>query len=139
MSGLMPFARPPLKFDEREKAPVQANQSRTPKSSAFIPFYRDDYFELIEWTGKAILPDKAGSIPEKLMPILERLKLNPEHWLDTIKEFDKHFTQVVGEESEIKRYCKKLTKNSKKKFGLLHDSFSWFKGIRQSRKMYQTI
>ena len=143
VKGLMPFAKPPLKFSEREllfskKAPIDTADTMAEPSTACIPFYRDDYFELIEWTGKALLPNKAGSIPNQLIPILERLNLNAAHWLDTISEFDKHFIQVVGQESEIRRYCKKLTQDSKRKHGLLHDTFSWFKGIAQSRKMYRT-
>jgi hypothetical protein len=38
-----------------------------------IQFDEQDYYRLLDWTGRAIRDDKKGSIPEDLAPILERL------------------------------------------------------------------
>lgn len=55
-----------------------------------------EYMELVDETGRAIKDGKSGHIPEHLEPILERLGINSEQWLDTTKHFDKRFCRVVG-------------------------------------------
>jgi len=49
---------------------------------------------------KGLLPitldDKKGSIPSELAPILKRLQINADNWLETVSEFDSRFTNVVG-------------------------------------------
>ena len=137
VSGLMPFAKPPKTAEERAQA--SSDKQPSPTENPTIPFYRDDYFELIEWTGKAVLPKKSGSIPAQLKPILERLNLNPDHWLDSVKAFDEQFTQAVGDEKSVRKYCKKITAASKRRHGTLHEVFSWFKGMSQLRQMYKTV
>ncbi len=41
-----------------------------------ISFSLHDYFELIDWTGRAIREDKKGAIPSHISPILNRLEVN---------------------------------------------------------------
>ena len=36
-----------------------------------LPFSLLDYFELIDWTGRAIRDDKKGAIPPNVLPILQ--------------------------------------------------------------------
>ncbi|MCU7865540.1 MAG: hypothetical protein KZQ92_16360 [Candidatus Thiodiazotropha sp. (ex Lucinoma borealis)] len=58
-----------------------------------------DYLELTDWAGRAIRADKTGAIPA---PILERLNINPEAWLDTIQNYNKNFYGVVGTKKRLK-------------------------------------
>ncbi|MCU7807232.1 MAG: hypothetical protein KZQ73_05105 [Candidatus Thiodiazotropha sp. (ex Semelilucina semeliformis)] len=55
-----------------------------------------DYLELIDWAGRAIRADKSGAIPAQLAPILERLNINPEAWLNSIQNYNKTFYAVVA-------------------------------------------
>ena len=41
-----------------------------------IPFGKEEYLNLVEWTGRAIRDNKSGYIPSELAPILERLNLD---------------------------------------------------------------
>ena len=43
------------------------------------------------WTGRQIQASKVGAIPKDCAPILERLELNAETWLDMDKHFRKRF------------------------------------------------
>lgn len=47
-----------------------------------IEFAEEDYFQLVDWSGRAMRDDKLGSIPDGLIPILERLQLDPDAWLN---------------------------------------------------------
>ena len=61
-----------------------------------LPITLDDYLTLLDWTGRQVRKDKKRSIPAKLAPILQRLQINADNWLETISEFDSRFTHVVG-------------------------------------------
>ena len=37
----------------------------------------DDYLKLVDWTGRAIIDGKRGSIPDQLSPVIARLHVNP--------------------------------------------------------------
>ena len=49
-----------------------------------LPMDLHDYLELVDWTGRAIVPNKKGSIPEHLPKILNRLGIEKESWLGTM-------------------------------------------------------
>ena len=67
-----------------------------------IPFDEIDYFELTDWTGRAVHPNKKGSIPEGLPSLLTRLGLSKENWKETVTSYDKHFSDYVGHEASMK-------------------------------------
>ncbi|MCX2781363.1 hypothetical protein OQJ63_16840, partial [Microbulbifer thermotolerans] len=46
-----------------------------------LPFHVQDYLELVDWSGRCLREDKRGAIDEQLPPILERLQIDPRHWL----------------------------------------------------------
>ncbi len=82
-----------------------------------LPIEFDDYLALLDWTGRAQVSGKPGAIPAHLAPILERLQINPDKWLDTIKNYNKLFGRSVGRvESLVKR-----AKSSNR---------SWIRGVR---------
>lgn len=56
----------------------------------------DQYLKLLDWTGRQLRADKTGAIPRDCAPILERLELNAESWLDFVKNFRKRFRSEAG-------------------------------------------
>ena len=48
-----------------------------------------EYLELLDWTGRQVKPGKRGSVARKVPPILDRLNLSPELWLQMIAGFAK--------------------------------------------------
>jgi hypothetical protein len=60
-----------------------------------LNFSLPDYLELKDWVGQAIRVDKTGVIPSELAPILERLNIAPEVWLDSVKPMVKTTTQSL--------------------------------------------
>ncbi|MEX0916177.1 MAG: transposase [Wenzhouxiangellaceae bacterium] len=62
-----------------------------------IPYELRDYLELVDWSGRAVVEGKRGSIPENLPPILARLKIDPENYLRFINRSEKsRFSNFIG-------------------------------------------
>ncbi len=73
-----------------------------------LPIRLEDYLELLDWTGRSVRDDKPGSIPAHLAPILERLHINADNWLATIRDFDSGFGSVVGRVQQISQAARRL-------------------------------
>ena len=73
-----------------------------------LPFRLMDYLELVDWTGRAILANKRGYIPEHQPPILDRLQIDPRHWLSMTQHFESRFKGLVGASYALKAACRKL-------------------------------
>jgi hypothetical protein len=69
-----------------------------------LNFSLPDYLELTDWAGRAIREEKSGSIPSNLAPILERLNIEPDTWLDSVKNYNKNYNTVIGGKEKIKQY-----------------------------------
>ena len=68
----------------------------------------EDYMELVDWTGSAIIDGKRGHIPDQLSPIISRLQVNPDYWVETVKKFNRYFPRVAGHIDRLKMICQKL-------------------------------
>jgi hypothetical protein len=53
-------------------------------NKGFLPMTLDQYLSLLDTLGRVIRQGKRGFIPADLPPILERLNLEPQTWLDSI-------------------------------------------------------
>lgn len=90
----------------KELLPFAGNpRNNMPKG---LPFRIDDYLELVDWTGRILREDKRGSIPSDYPPILERLQIDPKHWLYMTQEFESRFKGLVGTAFKLKAACVKL-------------------------------
>jgi REP element-mobilizing transposase RayT len=54
-----------------------------------ILFSLEGYLTLVDMTGRILRDDKRGAISAHLPPILERLKINQEEWLNNATQFEK--------------------------------------------------
>ncbi|SEH05626.1 transposase [Candidatus Venteria ishoeyi] len=89
-----------------------------------LPITQDEYFELVDWTGRCIRDGKRGAIPAHIYPILQRLEINQDNWVDGVQHYGSHFYKVVG----IMRHLLEETERQGRK---------WFKGQRAARLLYQ--
>ena len=71
-------------------------------------FRLTDYLELVDWTGRVIREDKRGAIDAGLPPILERLGIEPKHWLFLTQNFESRFKGLVGSAYRLKQACRAL-------------------------------
>ncbi len=73
-----------------------------------LPFRVTDYLDLVDWTGRQLRADKRGAIDGRLPPILERLQIDPKHWLYMTRQFESHFKGLVGTAIRLKAVCQEL-------------------------------
>ncbi len=73
-----------------------------------LPFSLKDYLELVDWTGRILREDKRGSIAIQLPPILERLQIDPKHWIYMTQSFESRFKGLVGTAYQLKSVCARL-------------------------------
>jgi REP element-mobilizing transposase RayT len=91
-----------------------------------IPYLLTDYMELVDWTGRAVLLNKRGSVSEELPSILTRLGVESAAWVDMMKGgYRTDFQRVVGPLEKIQSVCGRLQQQ-------------WMCGIRASRLLYPT-
>jgi len=61
----------------------------------------DDYLRLLDWAGRQTRSGKRGPIPEDLAPILERLEIHPDEFLETVENFPRLFPRLAGKAEQI--------------------------------------
>jgi len=85
----------PVELQGEATAESQAAERRA-SNRGFLPLKLDQYLELLDWTGRQTRPDKRGQIPAELLPILERLQLSSETWVETVLNFGRWFRLAAG-------------------------------------------
>ncbi len=88
-----------------------------------LPFVLKDYLELVDLTGIIIRDDKRGAIAADQSPILKRLNIKPDTWLQLATQFENNFSHLVGREAAIHQACQHLGKR-------------WAKGTANSRMLF---
>ncbi|MFO7764593.1 MAG: transposase [Wenzhouxiangellaceae bacterium] len=83
---------------------------RNESAKAAIPYSTTDYLELIDWSGRAIIEGKKGSIPEHLPPILARLNMRPEQYLAYVRKPKFGFANALGALDKLKAYTEHFGK-----------------------------
>ncbi len=78
--------KPLLPFDEGSSDKIQTG----------IHLTHTDYLALVDWTGRAVLENKPGFIPDNLPPILDRLTASTEQWLVQATEFEAHYRKKLS-------------------------------------------
>ncbi|MTI11952.1 transposase [Sansalvadorimonas verongulae] len=75
-----------------------------------IPFALTDYFQFVDWTGRALRGDKRGAIASELPPILHRLGIDAAAWLQTVRPGKPVFIRAIGRAAALKEYAESVGK-----------------------------
>jgi hypothetical protein len=105
-------------------------QSQDPHRNA-IGYSSKDYFELLDWAGRAIRDDKRGAIPNTTPPILERLKLNPDTFIDFVGKRSFH---VPG--NKRRQHYKALGSVERLKILAAHLGQKFVCGLGDAKRLY---
>jgi len=81
-----------------------------------IPFGLQDYLELVEWSGRHIDPKKTGYITSTEPNLLLSLNIEPEDWLESVKNFRRHYGNFAGSEQQLRSCAHR-------------HGHSWYKGV----------
>ena len=75
-----------------------------------IPYGLGDYCALVDATGRCIVANKRGFIPDNLPDILERLNLNTDTWLGELNQFKTKGHTAVETVQQLKDFCQSVSK-----------------------------
>jgi len=99
---LMPFA---------DQVDPDAEHINAGRAITHLPCTLNDYLELVDWSGRAMVHGKRGSIDENLPPMLERLKLRPEAYLKFIqRDQERRFGHFIGAVESMKELAQRFGK-----------------------------
>lgn len=93
------------------------------KEGGFLSLTLKEYLGILDFAGQEIINGKRGKIPNKIMPILERLKIDSENWIDNLEKINYSFARFMGNKESMKKEAIKIGQR-------------WFKGIRLASKMF---
>jgi len=95
------------------------NKNTTTCKDTAIPFELNDYLSLVDWSGRAILENKRGSIPVDTPPILHRLGIDEKDWIKHIHYFERQFPTVAGNIDKLRQLAEQTSRR-------------WIKGMGQA-------
>jgi hypothetical protein len=85
---------------------------------------RADYFALVDTTGRIIRENKKGYIAGDIPPVVSRLGINRDKWIEHIQCFGRNFGGCVGTVHHIQTYANRFHRR-------------WGKGMSVSAGVYQ--
>ena len=85
-----------------------------------LPMSEEEYFDLVDKSGRLLHPDKRGVIDAGLTPILERIGAKPEAWPEIVSCFADKFPLAAGLVDSLRKFADQLGKR-------------WFAGMSASR------
>jgi hypothetical protein len=85
-----------MSMAQRDSWLSSIEHSELEEEKAFLNMKLDDYLSLLDWTGRNIVAGKNGSIPTEMEPLLQRMELNIDNWIDTVAHFGNRFYHVAA-------------------------------------------
>lgn len=79
-----------------------------PPGAMAIPMKQQDYLTLVDWSGRHLQRGKRGCISGHLPPILERLGIGSEQWINEMQNYGHWYYRAVGSFHAMERYCQHL-------------------------------
>ena len=84
----------------------------------------DGYLALVEWTGQELRAGKRGALPVGMRPILEKMDLDVDAWVETVTEFGRIFHRVAGREANLRARARERGQR-------------WVAGVKRGRGVYR--
>ena len=113
--------------------PLEESQDGTPRDRAtgrrasdkgFLPMSLEDYLRLLDWTGQKVHRKGGGTIPAELAPILQRLSVVDERWLELVQNFGGWFRRAVGCPAQLTREAHRRNRR-------------WLHGMSKGRSVFR--
>ena len=99
---LREYAGKRAKNNDSWLAPLESQKTERGRKNP-LPIAQQDYFALVDWTGRAVRADKRGAIPSEVKPILVRLGVKEDNWVSNTQYFGKRFGRVLGRIDQLKQ------------------------------------
>ncbi len=113
-----------LGITEEKQSPLMVfdGSSHTDIHTA-LPFTQEDYFDLLDMTGRIIRDDKRGFISSATPKVIAKFGINPDKWIDHVKRFGSRYAMCAGAREKIIDYATLFERR-------------WAKGVGSSTKVY---
>ena len=86
----------PVPLEPKRQAVRAKKTERRASNKGFLPLGLAQYRALLDWTARQVRTDKRGAMPADLEPIMERLGVSAELWVECVMNFRKWFRSSVG-------------------------------------------
>jgi hypothetical protein len=105
---------------------AMANHFPAPRASnkGYLAMTLVEYLMLLDWTGRQFREDKRGAIPEELAPILARLHIRSEKWLDLVEHFPQYFRTAAGSDAALRKEAQRRGRK-------------WLHGVRNAAAVFR--
>ena len=111
--------------EQSDHTSIQTRLQNTDKAELLKPFSNTEnltdpdpiacdfnhYLQLLDWTGRAILPHKRGFIAEDIPPILVRLNIDAKQWLKQHHQLENHYPHFMGHWQSLQKACRQLKRH----------------------------
>ncbi len=87
---------------------------------------RDAYLALLDWTGREVVANKRGAIPPRLAPILERLHVDVERWIETVVGYGRSFRRAAGVVTSLTAEAARVSRR-------------WLHGLSAARRAFRVL
>jgi hypothetical protein len=77
-------------------AKAQRNRTRRASNKGFLSMEQDDYLRVLDWKGRQVRSHKRGATAKDVAPILNRLGVVGDNWIDCVKDFGRWFHRAAG-------------------------------------------
>ena len=108
--------------DAKSKVPLRPFR-RAGDGDNTIPYTLNEYLQLVDWTGRAIRPDKPGFIDERLPPIMQRLSIDAAAWTVAMRPAGNVFGRAMGRLNHLRLHAKTMGQ-------------SWIRGLKKAERLY---
>ena len=109
----------PTKSREARSKPRAARTS----DKGFLPMSLSQYLKLLDWTGRQARREKPGTIPPELSPILTRIGVSSDAWVETVLNFGRWFHRAAG---RVQSLADEAARRGQQ----------WLQGVNHSRKAF---
>jgi REP element-mobilizing transposase RayT len=101
----------PVTINTRNPAhttPMPSKNNKRASDRGFLLMSVEEYLTLLDWTGRQVRPDgNRGRISAKAAPILERLGVSGDVWVEVVKRFGKIFSNAAGKPDSLAQEASK--------------------------------
>jgi len=105
-------------FELSETAPTDPVPADRASNKGCLAMSFAQYLQLLDWTGRQLRADKRGSIPADLAPILERLQVSDEGWMQLMCRFTRLFRRAAGRPQSLQ--CEREARGCQLMQGIRH-------------------
>jgi len=113
----------PVSVDGDPTVAARATVACRASNKGFLSLSLEDYLRILDWTGRQLRRDKRGAIPGDLAPILQRLGMSGDCWVDTVTNFGRWFHRAAGRVSLVIQEAARAGKH-------------WFQGLGRCQQAF---